>query len=260
MEGCENGDDDLRLGIYDILNRKKCTPTYDQCHVFPLKLAISQNVLCLERQATPQASALFLNALNTLPFTPQVLLPQADLVIRTADSQHITAQAPAHPPDRRLKVQHLALPLAGAGGVGRPDTHCLVLRRRGDVALLQNGGGPGYVTDPVGVAGEGLAFLLVLHGRRVESPDLENIVTSTRDEPPVSASTRARVAANDTPRRSRRRPAHTVDTKTVSMVRDVVDGVVLELEHRDVAVRGRAGEETAGLVGRPGDDVDRGFV
>ena len=40
----------------------------------------------------------------------------------------------------------------------------------------------------------------------------------------------------------------------------MVDSVVLELEDGDVAVGGGAGEQAAGLVRGPGDDVDRGLV
>jgi hypothetical protein len=37
-------------------------------------------------------------------------------------------------------------------------------------------------------------------------------------------------------------------------------GVLLELEHADVAVAAGAGEQAAGLVGRPRDGVDAGLV
>jgi hypothetical protein len=36
--------------------------------------------------------------------------------------------------------------------------------------------------------------------------------------------------------------------------------IILELEHADVAVRGRAREHAAGFVGGPGDEVDGGRV
>lgn len=208
----------------------------------------------------PLFERLFLNRLDTLPLPPQVLLPQTDLIIRTTHRQHIPAQTPAHPPNRCLKVQHLALPLAWGCRIGRPDAHRLVLRCGGDVALLQNSGGPGYVAYPVGVTRESLPFLLVLRSRGVEGPDLENVVTTTRHEPPVPAGARTGVAAHNAARGGSRRPADGVDTQTMSMMRDMVDGVVLELQNRHVSVGGRAGEEAAGLVGRPGDDVDGGLV
>lgn len=40
----------------------------------------------------------------------------------------------------------------------------------------------------------------------------------------------------------------------------MVDAIVFELEDADVAIRRCAGEEAACLVGRPGDNVDRGLV
>lgn len=40
----------------------------------------------------------------------------------------------------------------------------------------------------------------------------------------------------------------------------VVEIVVLELEDGDVAIRGCAGQQAAGLVGRPRDNIDRSFV
>lgn len=40
----------------------------------------------------------------------------------------------------------------------------------------------------------------------------------------------------------------------------MVEAVVLELEDTDVAVRRGTGEEAAGLVRGPSDDVDRGLV
>ena len=50
------------------------------------------------------------------------------------------------------------------GWVTRPYSDRLVLRRRRYVGFLQDGGRPGYISDPVGVAGEfcdgGVGFVL----------------------------------------------------------------------------------------------------
>ena len=42
--------------------------------------------------------SLLLYRLDAMPFPLQVLLPQGDLVVASADGQHVPAQTPAHPP------------------------------------------------------------------------------------------------------------------------------------------------------------------
>lgn len=41
---------------------------------------------------------LLLYPLDAIPLPFQILLPQADLVVASADSQHVPTQTPAHPP------------------------------------------------------------------------------------------------------------------------------------------------------------------
>lgn len=209
------------------------------------------------------SSSLLLDRLDELPLAAQVLLPQRNLVVRAADSQHVAAQAPADPPHGRLKVEHLALPLGGAGArrsVRRPDADRLVLRRRGNVRLLENSRRPGDVAHPVRVARQRLALLLVALGRGVKRPNLEHVVAAARDEAAVARGAGARVAADDAAGRRGGGPRHRVDAQAVRGERRVVNGVVLELEHADVTVRRRARQQAASFVGRPGDNVDRSLV
>lgn len=106
-----------------------------------------------------------------------------------------------------------------------------------------------------------LPLLRVCLARLVERPNLEQVVATARDEPPVARSTGSGGRAGDGARGERGRPRYRVDAEAVRVDRDVVDGAaVLELEDGDVAVGGGTGEEAAGFVGGPGDDVDRGLV
>ena len=98
--------------------------------------------------------SLLLYPLDAVPLPLQVLLPQANLVVASADGQDVPAQTPAHPPQHGVEVGDRRLPLVRTGGVARPYPDRLVLRRRGDVGFLQHGGRPGHIPDPVGVAGE----------------------------------------------------------------------------------------------------------
>ena len=80
---------------------------------------------------------LFLNRLDALPPTTQLLLPQANTVITTANSQDIARHAPAAAPHNNLKLENLALPVRRVRLVGArsasPDAHGVVLRRGSDV-------------------------------------------------------------------------------------------------------------------------------
>jgi hypothetical protein len=53
---------------------------------------------------------LLLNGLDAVPSTFEALLPQADSVVTTADSQDVTAQTPADTPDDSLEFEFCALP------------------------------------------------------------------------------------------------------------------------------------------------------
>ncbi|KAI6748063.1 hypothetical protein HG531_008605 [Fusarium graminearum] len=117
-----------------------------------------------------------------------------------------------------------------------PDTDGLVLRGRGDVGLLEDGRRPGNVSDPVSVASQGLALLLVGLRSRVKGPDLEDVVAATSDESAVASGTRARSAAHNATGGCSGSPRNGVDAETVSGKGGVVDAVVLELENANVTV------------------------
>lgn len=75
----------------------------------------------------PFLLVLLFNRLDALPLAAQILLPQRDLVVCAADGQNVAAQRPADAPNRSLKVEHLAGPLAAAGLIRGPDADRLVL-------------------------------------------------------------------------------------------------------------------------------------
>lgn len=56
-----------------------------------------------------------LDALDTLPFASEILLPQGNLVVASAYGQNVAAQRPAHTPDGSIKVEDFTAPLACAG-------------------------------------------------------------------------------------------------------------------------------------------------
>lgn len=111
---------------------------------------------------TNEEHKLLLNVLHLLPLALKVLLPQADLVVTTADGEDVTAQTPAHAPEHAVKLECLASPLARVGCVGSPDADGLILRSRGDIGFGQDTRGPSDVTDPVGVALQGLGEVITL--------------------------------------------------------------------------------------------------
>lgn len=125
---------------------------------------------------------LFFDTLNTLPLAPQILLPQANLIIPLTNSQHIPTQAPTNPPQHGLELQLLALPLAPRHA--RPDTHCLVLARAGDVALLQHRRRPRHIAHPIRVPRQRCALGLVLLRCAVERPDPQQVVGAACYEAP----------------------------------------------------------------------------
>ncbi len=94
--------------------------------------------------------------------TFKVLLPQADLVVTTADGENVTAQTPADAPEHGVELECLARPLARVRGVGSPDADSLILRSRGDVRLRKNARGPSNIADPVRVAFQGLGEVIGL--------------------------------------------------------------------------------------------------
>lgn len=134
---------------------------------------------------TQLINRLFLNRLDALPATAQLLLPQADAVIAAADSQNVTRHAPAAAPHNDLEFQNLALPVARVGLVGAsgacPDTYSVVLRCGGDVGFAERRGRPRDVAHPVGVAGE-RADVVVRVGSGIVGPQLDQIVGAAGDE------------------------------------------------------------------------------
>lgn len=92
-----------------------------------------------------------------------------------------------------------------------------------------------------------------------ELPKLDLAIAAASDESSrstglVSAST------DDLARCNSRGPRNAVDARAASLEDLVCPVVVFELEDRNVAVRGSASEETAGLMRRPGDVVYGGGV
>ena len=55
--------------------------------------------------------SLLLNCLYAIPSTAQPLLPQADSVVAGADSEHITAETPAHAPCSSIDVKYGRFPV-----------------------------------------------------------------------------------------------------------------------------------------------------
>jgi hypothetical protein len=92
-----------------------------------------------------------------------------------------------------------------------------------------------------------------------EVPQLDLAVAAACDKAPRRTGLVA-ARADDLAGRDSRGPRDAVHAAAAGLEDLVRPGVVLELEHRHVAVGGGAGEQAAGLVGRPGDDVDRGRV
>lgn len=237
-----------------------------------LRLSHHYLVLCSWRISVSRwvgrlVDILILHGLDTLPLATQVLLPQRDLVIAATNSEHVTAETPADTPDSGIEAQDLAGPLALVGSIARPDAHRPVLRRGRDVALLQHGRAPGHVAHPVGVAGEGLALLLVALGGRVVSPDLEDVVAAAGDEAALADGARLllllgrrRRRGDDAAGGGGRGPRDRVDAEAVRRERHVRHVVVLELEHADVAVGRGARQQAARLVRGPGHRVHRRLV
>ena len=89
-------------------------------------------------------------------------------------------------------------------------------------------------------------------------PNLHQTITSPRHEPPPNR--HIRILPHHPPRRQRRRPAHSI-APTPMRLEDLVAPIpLLELQHGDPTVRGRAREQAAGFVGGPAHDVDGGRV
>jgi hypothetical protein len=105
-----------------------------------------------------------------------------------------------------------------------------------------------------------LPLLLVTLARKIPHPELHQVIRATRDEPPLAASALAASAGDQGTRTRSGRPTHAVDADAVGLEDLVVHAVVLELQHGHVAVGRGAGEQAAGLVGCPGERVDRGRV
>lgn len=76
---------------------------------------------------------LFFNILDLFPLALEVLLPESDFIVATADGQDVTAQAPADTPQNRVEFENGTRPLAGSRCVRGPDTNSLVLGSGGDV-------------------------------------------------------------------------------------------------------------------------------
>lgn len=106
------------------------------------------------------------------------------------------------------------------------------------------------------MARQRLSLGLVAISCRVKDPDLHKVIATSRHKSSVACGAGARGTRHDGAWRRGRGPGHGVDAEAVGGESTVVEVVVLELEDRDVAVGGRAGQQAARLVGRPRDDVD----
>ena len=89
-----------------------------------------------------------------------------------------------------------------------------------------------------------------------ELPKLDLAVAATGDKSACGAGL-VFTCTDNLARCNSRCPRDTVYTRATSLEDLVCPIVVLELENRNVAVRGSASEEAAGLVGSPSDVVDR---
>ena len=193
-------------------------------------------------------------------------------------------------------MQHGALPFGARWVGGRrrcPDADRFVLGGGCDVGFLEHGGGPGDVADPVRVAGEvlrgGVGVFVAAGGVRrryqhikniptgffnglwtkwkggrggrgyiLPIPNLNHTITAARRKPSLRA--HLGLTAHQTAGHHRGRPTHGVDAHLVRGELDVAPVALVELEDRDIAVGGGAGEEAAAFVRGPGDDVDGGVV
>jgi len=75
-----------------------CQQSYQARHFSVLALLVQMQHLRLDY-------VLLFNRLDTVPSTTQSLLPQADAVIASADSEHVAAQAPAYAPRGGVNVE-----------------------------------------------------------------------------------------------------------------------------------------------------------
>lgn len=110
------------------------------------------------------------------------------------------------------------------------------------------------------MARQRLPLLLIALTRLIPRPQLQQIITPSRHKPPHTPLVRTRSTAHQASRCSARSPGHRIDTNTVCGEDLVVHGIVGKFENGDIAVGRGAGEQTAGFVGGPGDDVDGGRV
>jgi hypothetical protein len=92
-----------------------------------------------------------------------------------------------------------------------------------------------------------------------ELPKLDLAVAATGDESACGAGL-VSTCTDNLARCNSRCPRNTVYARAASLEDLVRPVIVLELENRNVAVRGSASEEAAGLVGSPSDVVDRSGV
>jgi hypothetical protein len=65
---------------------------------------------CVTFSYNPSFGESLFQRLHALPATRQPLFPQADTVVASADSQHVTAQTPAHAPSNGIDVENGGLP------------------------------------------------------------------------------------------------------------------------------------------------------
>jgi hypothetical protein len=108
------------------------------------------------------------------------------------------------------------------------------------------------------VARQGLS-VLVARILRLIFPQLHLAIAAARHKPSRVAGCIS-ACGDDLSRRNSGRPAHAIDTLPARLEFCVRPGVVFELKDGDVAVGGGTGEQAAGLVWCPGDEVYGGGV
>jgi hypothetical protein len=98
-----------QMATSTIVGRQHCVPS-----------ELSESSACLfcvfftcgnEPRLCPATLVLLFDCLDTLPSTAQPLLPQADPVVSSADSEHVTTQTPAHAPGDGIDIEDGGFPV-----------------------------------------------------------------------------------------------------------------------------------------------------
>lgn len=102
--------------------------------------------------------------------------------------------------------------------------------------------------------------LLIRRRPLIILPQLHQIITPPRHQPPHRALSRRSLRTCQRTGLHTRRPRHRIRTQTMRREEHVRESVVVEGEHADVGVGGCGSEMTARFLWGPGDEVDGGGV